>query len=1185
MPKSAEELFAAALALADPAERAALLERECADNSELRREVESLLAAHEQAIPYFNQPTVALDVSLEKPGDKIGRYKLLQRIGEGGCGVVYMAEQEEPIRRRVALKVIKLGMDTRQVIARFEAERQALALMDHPNIAKVLDAGATQTGRPYFVMELVRGIKITDYCDQNSLSTRDRLDLFIQICQAVQHAHQKGIIHRDIKPSNILVTLHDGVPVPKVIDFGIAKATTGQRLTDKTLFTAFEQFIGTPAYMSPEQAEMSGLDVDTRSDIYSLGVLLYELLTSKTPFDANELLKAGLDEMRRRIRETDPPRPSTRLTMELAAVTATRESAARQTDGDSGALTRRRYNRIKDLIPLVRGDLDWIVMKALEKDRTRRYETANGLASDVKRHLTQEPVQARPPSRLYRLHKFARRNKVTFTAATAIAAVLVIAAVISSWQAIRAMRAQRHAQSEANRAGVEAARARQAEQNAVEKATLAENEKRRADESAEELRRNLYAADMSAASAAWEKGDIGLMRKLLEAHRPKRDEADLRGFEWFYFWKLSKGEQEELVAFETNESTGDRPMKISSDGSLVAMVRTNELHVQNWRTQQSIAKWSLPDRPNWTDRDGDFSPDNKFVATLELDGLHLFELSTLRERTLPTGDCDWLAFAPAGRLVAVNLRQKDPTQPGFIKIWEYESGTQVRTISSPAWLESWGWSSDGKKFYKYHTFPSGSLTVEDIESGTSTFYDFPGFDGLLSLSPDFKTVVCFDVRGELSVIDFESRRILATSQGFPGGQTSSTFSPDCQWFTATGPDNKIVVWETTKWNKVATLRGHSEDVSVLSFLPHDNRLVSLGSDNTIRVWKFGESSDLTHLTNNIADFHEAYPIQFSPDARFIALPIDTFMTNSETVLWDTRKGKVKSKLRGLVVAFSPDGTQLLLRDHAGRLQLCDAESLKINREFYLGPSTNAFTTLSLDGRYLAFQQSEQWASRYRNHSLEIYNASGQRIHSIQAPVRAWEFSPDGQLLAINDGWGVNDSLSTLLLEALNAPVERRVKNCGAACIAFSPDNRWLAAGAYPPGVNQVDVEQGTLVAKLKGHQTLVTAVAFSPDGKTIASGAQDRTIRLYNVATRRQVAVFQAFNVVLSLAFSPDGQTLLSGEVADKTGPGQYRFWHAPRVEAPSLPLPALPPPAPDSLWVMAPKLKDRASPGGRGAP
>jgi serine/threonine protein kinase len=343
-----------------------------------------------------------------------------------------MAEQEEPVRRRVALKVIKLGMDTRQVIARFEAERQALALMDHPNIAKVLDAGATETGRPYFVMELVRGIKINDYCDENNLSMRERLELFIQICQAIQHAHQKGIIHRDVKPSNILVADHDGVPVPKVIDFGIAKATTDQRLTDKTLFTAFEQFVGTPAYMSPEQARLSGLDVDTRTDIYSLGVLLYELLTGKTPFDPKALLQAGLDEMRRTIRETEPSRPSMLLSTMLAA--------------DLTDTAKHRQTEAPKLIHLVRGDLDWVVMKALEKDRTRRYETANGLALDVQRHLANEPVAARPPGNLYRFQKLVRRNQLAFAAASAVIFVLVAGIVVSSWQAIRATRLQEMAQ-------------------------------------------------------------------------------------------------------------------------------------------------------------------------------------------------------------------------------------------------------------------------------------------------------------------------------------------------------------------------------------------------------------------------------------------------------------------------------------------------------------------------------------------------------------------------------------------------------------------------------------------------------------------------------------------------------------------------------------------------------------------
>ena len=442
-----QAVFAEALLRDTPAARAAYLDSACGTDTTLRQRVEALLRAAENAGDFLEEPptglgadAASLDIGFsEKPGDRIGRYKLLEQIGEGGCGVVYMAEQEEPVRRRIALKVIKLGMDTRQVVARFEAERQALALMDHPNIAKVFDGGATQTGRPYFVMELVRGVRITEFCEEARLPTAARLRLFVQVCQAVQHAHQKGIIHRDLKPSNILVTVNDGAPVPKGIDFGIAKAT-GQRLTDKTLFTHFHAFIGTPAYTSPEQAEMSSVDIDTRSDIYSLGVLLYELLTGRTPFDGEELLRSGLDEMRRIIREEDPVRPSTRLTTLVAADPAQRERVTSKSAVDEAS--SRRLPPTKELINAVRGDLDWIVMKCLEKDRARRYETANSLALDVQCHLRNEPVAARPPSATYRFQKVVRRNRLVFAAGLAVFLALVAGIGISAWQAAVATRAK-----------------------------------------------------------------------------------------------------------------------------------------------------------------------------------------------------------------------------------------------------------------------------------------------------------------------------------------------------------------------------------------------------------------------------------------------------------------------------------------------------------------------------------------------------------------------------------------------------------------------------------------------------------------------------------------------------------------------------------------------------------------------
>ncbi|NQV36157.1 MAG: serine/threonine protein kinase, partial [Phycisphaeraceae bacterium] len=454
-------------------ERSAYLDSVCGDDSGLRAAVEGLLKAHDKAGGFLNTPILESNVPFdnsplsEGPGTIIGPYKLLEKIGEGGMAVVYMAEQTEPIHRKVALKIIKVGMDTKQVIARFEAERQVLALMDHPHIAKVLDAGVTEGGRPYFVMELVRGSSITAYCDQHKFCTKERLDLFVQVCNAVQHAHQKGIIHRDIKPSNVMVTQRDGAPIPKVIDFGIAKATN-QRLTEKTLFTRYAQIIGTPQYMSPEQAEFGQLDIDTRSDVYSLGILLYELLTGTTPLDAEKLRKAGYLAMQRIICEEEPVKPSTKLSKLIDLGDDTLADIAKQRCSTPELLTKT-----------VRGDLDWIVMKALEKDRTHRYETANELGMDVEHHLNNEPILARPPSTPYRFGKLVRRNRAVFVAVGAVAAVLVLGVIVSTWQAARAKAKEL------------------------------------------EMRQLAYASDMSLAQQALAMNDLGRAQRLLKAHRPE----------------------------------------------------------------------------------------------------------------------------------------------------------------------------------------------------------------------------------------------------------------------------------------------------------------------------------------------------------------------------------------------------------------------------------------------------------------------------------------------------------------------------------------------------------------------------------------------------------------------------------------------------------------------------------------
>ncbi len=556
-PKLVQARFLAALEIPAGPDRQRWLDEQCADDLQLKQRLQVLLDAHEATYGFDAQPSAASPPerapdpvpSLVRPGTILaGRYKLLEPIGEGGMGTVWLSEQTEPVRRKVAVKLVKAGMDSKQVLARFEAERQALALMDHPNIAKVLDGGLTPEGRPFFVMEYVKGIPLTEYCNKHQSTLKERLELMIPVCQAIQHAHQKGIIHRDLKPSNVLVCLYDGQPIPRVIDFGLAKAMH-QSLTERTLFTGHGLMLGTPLYMSPEQAELNNLDIDTRSDVYSLGVLLYELLTGSTPLESARFKEAALTEILRLIKETDPPKPSTRISSST----------------NLPSIAAQRKIEPHHLRRAISGDLDWIVMKSLEKDRRRRYETANGLARDIQRFLASEPVEACPPSTAYRLQKYYARNRPAILTAVSFVFLLVTGAVLTGWQAYRATQSE----SAAIAAKISESQQREAaEQQRDEAQKLKEDAIVRSEELqtlTETQRRSLYASDMNLVRLEADRGNLIRMRELLYNQLPINGDPDLRGIEWSYWYNY-------LNANKSNQRVTNFPEVSATETSFISIV-------------------------------------------------------------------------------------------------------------------------------------------------------------------------------------------------------------------------------------------------------------------------------------------------------------------------------------------------------------------------------------------------------------------------------------------------------------------------------------------------------------------------------------------------------------------------------------------------------------------------------------
>jgi WD40 repeat protein/serine/threonine protein kinase len=1124
-------LLNAALELA-AGERAAFLDRACAEDGALRRRLEDLLKAHGQAEAFLVEPAfatervssppagenrrsgpTAVSAVSEAPGDHIGRYKLLEKIGEGGCGVVYMAEQAEPIRRRVALKVIKLGMDTKQVVTRFEAERHALALMDHPNIARVLDGGATDTGRPFFVMELVRGIRITDYCDQNNVSTPERLDLFIQVCRAIQHAHQKGVIHRDIKPSNILVTVNDGVPTPKVIDFGIAKATGEQRLTEKTLFTAYQQFIGTPAYMSPEQAELTSVDIDTRSDIYALGVLLYELLTGKTPFDAQTLMAAGLDEMLRIIREKEPVRPSTRLSTMAA--------------GELSSTATRRQSEPPKLVHLVRGDLDWIVMKCLEKDRARRYETANGLARDIERHLKHEPVVARPPSVAYRLEKSFRRNRLVLTATGLAGLALVAGAVLSTWQAVRATHARQDEAAARGRADAAAGVAQRQRERA-------EQEKRRAEASEFAADQEAYASDMNVAQHALADNDLGQARRLLDRHRPQPGEPDLRGWEWRYLWRECRSD---ALGELCRHSNAVYSVAYSPDGRTLAVAGG------------FVDLWDLPSRKRianlqTTGHMVAFSRNNLLAADSYEETIAVWQADTtnLVRQLQHVGGVKVLKFSPDGtRLASLNHQ-------GEITVWEVEGWTIVRQIHGPPGYGghdgALDFSPDGQALVFGHA--DGLVRVVNLETGFTNFNIFAHSELITAVawSPMAHILASGSgySGGPIKLWDAYSGRYIGSLEGHTSWITRGlTFSADGRRLYSASGDQTIKIWDVSQQRCLATLRGSSDEVYGLALSPDGATLASACKDGVVAFWsalpgaKEEQPRVLTpeHWLDVASSANKA---AFAPDGRALA---------------EVREGIVR--LRALpaltelesipalgsnveVVAWSPDGAVIVSGSADGWLRVWSCGERRLLQAipdrgllYGVGFSSDGLLFMTMEwGGVVTVWNTRTWlrACMFRERGTQSASLSPDGRRGLTGrwtgELNWWETKTGGLLRAVTSG--------------------HRYPVSGTA---FSPDSTRAASVAEDGTLALWDASSFDCINRFKGHMLGIHSVVFSPDGRRLATGGGSgrEAVKVWDVATCREMLTLAGGGSIFGyVAFSPDGNWLM----ARSNLGGHLHLWRAP---------------------------------------
>jgi WD40 repeat protein len=1111
-PARAKSLFLAALEQSSPAGRAAWLDRECGPDAELRARVEALLAADGGAGPMLPSqaagvaesgaaairealgPYVAKDplaseqVTVDQGAGEVaaigyarpargvggfmsgqtiaGRYTLRELLGEGGMGSVYRADQTQPVRRQVALKLVRVGKDSRAVLARFDAERQALALMDHPNIARVYDGGATDAGQPYFVMELVSGVPITRFCDQHRLDVRARLELFIPVCQAVQHAHQKGVIHRDLKPGNVLVTEVDGRPTPKVIDFGIAKATEFD-LTDRSLADT-GAIVGTPAYMSPEQADPSSMDIDTRTDVYALGVMLYELLTGSPPIDASEFKRGAILEMLRMVREVDPPWPSTRVSTAqgLPGIAATRD------------IDRLRLKR------QLRGDLDWIVMKALEKDRTRRYETASGFAADVLRHLTCEPVLAAPPSRAYRLQKFVRKNRGPVVAAGLLVLALLGGIAGTTFGLIRANRARAQAVSQQIRAengeklaGERLVQVEAETKNAIEQKTRAQASESRARASENKALEERNRAQLSRADAM-----VALADAMAGSNRL---------FEAEGLYKEAYEQYQHLRVPPFRAAVGLSMAYAVSPPPLVTFRGHN-----SWVFGVSI------------------SPDGRIALSGCQDQfLRVWDLSTgITVRTLAArSGVDAVAICPDGRTA---LSSHDDRT---LRLWDLVSGNEIRRLqATTAVVRSIAVSSDG------HTALTGdddkAVVLWDL-AAARPIYSFLGHQAgvtAVAYSPDGHTGVSVGTDEMLKFWDLSSGGEIRTLQG---ATLCVALSPDGHSaLTATAQRNTLCQWDLTTGQVVRTFQGHRDDVLSVAFAPDGRTALSGSGDHLLKCWDLASGRELTSFQCQA----RCRSIAVTPDGRAV-VAVDTPFVQ----LWPLSPGNESRTLRGespvRCIAVSPDGRTALAGGDDRRVTLWDLATGKEITSVVADTNSVRSVAFSPDG-HLALSGGDDAIVRLWD--LQT-GALRQTMPGHAGPVSGLAFSPDGEtaLSASAD--------KTIKLWQLSTGREMRTLSghSGAVnCIAFSRDGRAAISGSQDNTLKIWDVSQGKEIQTLRGHPEEVFCVAVSPDGRTALSGSRDTTLKLWDLSTGKQLRTLRGHvHYVQGVAYSPDGRIAVSG--------------------------------------------------------